>query len=327
MVFAVTVTRPIQRVIFSNKPLNGFIRIDGHFKIYPVHQWVKPNESSKFHLGPFTGLSDADDDFGPPYPLYIEVDVPEADEIEWFIDGQRLLDRYEKLAFFFIQGIELASDRRNQSQWTLVYDSQPQGLIASYAITRFGFSVEGDGGFERYLNEGGRAVNPFAGAIGYYDALLTENVLEFPAELDSLLKAYASLSQQQTENFDRAVFLFQQGEYLRFSKFDASVSYSSAIECLLSREKKKCKDCGQDIFGVGRKFKEFMDEFAPVSAGLVEVRKRLYDVRSKAAHGMQVPRVDRDPGLSSFDENDIIFPWLVRKGIVNWLANTSTPQA
>jgi hypothetical protein len=312
--------------MFSRKPLNGYIVVDGHFKIFPVHQWINIKElNSRMQTALGYGSNEAISAFGPPYPIYLEVDAPKPDDFTWARDGVRLLDRYETIAALLIPGIELASHEPSHDRWCRFFENIDNRLHSCHGITQFGISIDGDCSFERYVSEGGGNAKPYSGTTEFYDAILIESELAFPSDLTRYLSFYKSLKRKDRDNFDRAAFLFQQGEFLQKSRFEPLVSYASAVECLLNKKSVHCEACRQPKFGIGRKFEEFMQKFASVSSSLLKQRKQMYNERSKAAHGTYVYGVDRNESQGIEDSNNMLFSWLVRKGLLNWLINGNRP--
>ena len=157
-----------------------------------------------------------------------------------------------------------------------------------------------------------------------------ERVLEIPANLESFLERFFSLSREDREAFLRACFWFQHARtaysYSRSAAFTAAVS---AVEALMPDVKgpEVCEKCGRPI-GVGptKLFIEFVERFAPGGATEGD-RRKIYSIRSKLSHGGSLLPSDRriwSPGLRPdhiVEWDDIGTAWrLVRTVLVNWLA-------
>ncbi len=313
---------PLQRVIFSQKPLYGFIKVGGHFSIYPAHQWVNLTEVQSW---PYRALERAGrkegSNFGPPYPLFFEIDHPGSISSRWYEEAFVRLERYERLALLFIVGLESAAHQTSPDRWSAFEKMTADKLEISYGIVSFGFAVVGEASLARFIAEGGNTALPYqAEADGnYYDGLHVSDVLDYPNELEKTMDRYAALSPKAQKDFDRAAFFFHQGEFLRNGKFAPFTSYSSAIECLLDKQSEKCGSCGQEKYGIARRFTDFVERFAPISGPTRSQQKKMYQHRSKETHGVSVPHTDKEGMFKSFDANSYLFPWVVRKALVNWL--------
>jgi hypothetical protein len=111
-----------------------------------------------------------------------------------------------------------------------------------------------------------------------------------------------------------------------------SASYASlvaAIEALLPENKReRCKDCGQPIYRISKRFRDFLTLHVP---GQEQARERkalqdaFYELRSGLAHGSKVLQSDLEPwkfhDRRGQVEDDLHrrLQEVVRKAILNWL--------
>lgn len=112
-----------------------------------------------------------------------------------------------------------------------------------------------------------------------------------------------------------------------------SASYASlvaAIEALLPDDKpQRCKDCGQPIHRISKRFRDFLTRHAPGQEQASErkaLQNAFYELRSGLAHGSKVLQSDLEPWKFFHDhrgqvEDDLHrrLHEVVRKAILNWL--------
>jgi hypothetical protein len=253
--------------------------------------------------------------------LFIEIDHQVSIASKWYEEALLKLERYERLARLFIVGLESAAHQTSPNRWAAFEKVTADELEISYGIVSFGFAVVGEPSLARFIAEGGKAALPYQAAenVNYYDGLHVIDTLDYPNELKKTLDRYAQLPPEAQRDFDRAAFFFHQGEFLRNGNFAPLTSYSSAIECLLDEQSEKCGSCGQEKYGIGKKFRDFLAKYAPVSEKVRSLQKQMYSHRSKETHGISVNHIDKETIFKTFDQNDILFPWSVRKALVNWL--------
>jgi hypothetical protein len=239
----------------------------------------------------------------------------------WYEEAFVRLERYERLARLFIVGLESATHQVNPDRWAAFEKATADGLEISYGIVSFGFAVVGEASLARFIAEGGNAALPYQAEVdgNYYDGLHVSDMIDYPNELEKTMDCYAALSRKAQKDFDRAAFFFHQGEFLRNGNFAPFTSYSSAIECLLDKQSEKCGTCGQEKYGISKKFRDFLAKYAPVSDKIRSLQKEMYSLRSKETHGVSISHIDKDTIFKPFDQNDILFPWSIRKALVNWL--------
>lgn len=104
------------------------------------------------------------------------------------------------------------------------------------------------------------------------------------------------------------------------------VTFASAIECLLTKtDPETCSSCGQEVFGVHKNFKSFIDKFASTKES-EEYLSLVYSARSKLVHGENVYEVD-EPVFSIMNRSGrdaIVTMSVTRRAVINWLLSDKT---
>ena len=154
--------------------------------------------------------------------------------------------------------------------------------------------------------------------------------LSLPDTFDESLQIASQLPTRSYNNLFTALTLFAMSHGVwRDSRSASYASLVAAIEALLPENKgKRCQDCGQLVYRISRRFRDFLTLHAPGRERAPE-RKALqdafYELRSGLAHGTKVLQSDLEP-WKFFDrrgqvENDIHrrLQEVVRIAIKNWL--------
>ena len=161
--------------------------------------------------------------------------------------------------------------------------------------------------------------------------------LAVPTTLATLLDIFFNLSPFVQDQFLRAAYWLQHSH--RVSSISHSASYMAligAIEVLTEKAGEACPTCRQPVFSVGQRFREFLDEYAPLASGIdpdvAKARTRLYGTRSKITHGERLLLIDDDPVTFTLGPNAILeretfrHAWeSARVGLVNWLRRQAEP--
>jgi hypothetical protein len=310
------------RLIFSSRKLEGFIRAPGLFTMYPVGQWADIRSSgwARGCEGTSNGLSQ-NDGAGPPFPLHIEVAVDVPSDHPLFIE--RYLSKIrdaECLAALLIRGITPVSFLKSTRQWNTGWDAvtgEPFNYLASN-----GFSTNVATSFELFVATGGSEAPTYSGEAEYTDALIFDEAQTIPPFLNSAVDKFLALNRTRKKAFLRACYLFGAAEAVK-GQVESTPLYVSAIECVLDPiVPNRCSNCGQEQHSISRRFRDFMDRYAHVSERLKNERKSMYAKRSNIVHGRFVSAVDDPSWFPSLETDEILFPWLTRKALVNWLLST-----
>jgi hypothetical protein len=148
---------------------------------------------------------------------------------------------------------------------------------------------------------------------------------------EQAITGYWALSTEQKLKFDNAAFWLQHStKVYRESRSAAYVAIAIAIESVMPPPErgKQCECCKLHIGkGPTAQFKDFITQFVPAPALNGKQISRLYEVRSKLAHGHDLLIEDQEilaPALESFEDwqdHDII-QRLARIALMNWLNHT-----
>lgn len=109
------------------------------------------------------------------------------------------------------------------------------------------------------------------------------------------------------------------------SHSSAYIALVTAIESLIDKSEKKCEKCNQLVFGVNKRFKDFMKKNITFLKHYPVEEKIMYDTRSKLAHGNRLFYRDLEtPYLfsSTYDQESNLqgnVEFLTRIAIYNWL--------
>ncbi len=311
----------VSRVMFSNKLLTGYVEVKDHFRIYPIHEWVSIVDSGIVPSQMIIGGHDHNiDKFGPPFPIIIEVEVDVSIEHPLFIKRRNTkLDCYQYIVSLCIRGISPITFLSQDRIWTGHFNLEKTEF--AYRLANFGMNTEDEPSFDRYVSEGGKESVWYDEEVDYLDALLLGQKLMIPKNVFQFFKEFEQLDVEKKQNFIRAAFLFSQAEFLKNHNAESAVTYVSAIECLFENEEViRCETCNVEKLSLSVKFKKFMETFAPTSEHTINKRKKMYDTRSKSAHGIHVSRIDGEAGqIFGVRMNEYLFSCLTRKALFNWL--------
>ena len=158
----------------------------------------------------------------------------------------------------------------------------------------------------------------------YYDRHLGygpgEAIVDFPDNIDQTLSAYFALAPHPRVAFARACELYGQStDIWQASKSLSLVALVFAIEALVHANDPsptrcracsalvsadRCSTCGAPMFSLTRRFRQFVEDFAP-EAGDLRLANRLYEVRSTIAHQGHLLRSDEfDSGFNTGGKDD-----------------------
>lgn len=309
--------------VFCDKPLDGFIEIDGIFSLYPVENWLKASWAADSGAEPSSpsvpygavGLRDC----GPPFPAYLEVSVVESGDIS--IDARELDQGFKEKAFLLslaIVGVRPAHFQPNFPVWGRAVSAS----LADIRLFQPSFGLPEEISLSDYRAFGG-AATVYSGEASYLSSLApyTENRILVPDYLGAFFSKYQLLPRKLKADFLRAAGLFSQANMMRRLGMDSLQTYVSAVEALFDEAKRvQCESCGQFAYKLADRYQNFMNSFSQLSESAPFSHKSTYGLRSKIVHGKCVPKID------SFILDEKYHPkqeWaaeaLTRRALVNWL--------
>jgi hypothetical protein len=313
------------RVLLSRRPLNGFIEVQDHFSLFPVADFA---EVSKPISTPFFDRrltrNGPDSKFGPPFPVALQVQIPTLVDGEYDLDTSfRKLDIYSNLVCLLFHQLEPFPRTNRDGVWVREWNSDLARM--EYRIAQQGFGFDEAASLANYVGAGGRRAAVFTGE-NYFDSIPYPEEVCIPDFLERFFTNYENLDATKNADFNRASFLFWQAEQIRGFGGDPNPTYVSSVECLTKKQKgETCQTCNAKTSNLNEGYKAFLSNFAASSDVVMKLQKKMYNTRSKSVHGERVFSVD-DLSFDSDErfQNDILFPWLTRKGLVNWMiAQTS----
>jgi hypothetical protein len=214
--------------------------------------------------------------------------------------------------------------RYMQQEW--FFDTQTQkNSIASVGF----FDITKPGLIETFSNPQPENVIPLFVSPDYYKdmLLMTFNELQVPAHLPSFVLAFNKLGVVEKEAYLLSASWFADAQRIFSISSSACLnSLVTAIECMLPKDSEICSSCNQDKFGVGRKFNEFLDCYAPMEKGIDSTKRfrEVYATRSKLAHGAHKYIHDLISGefgyeTSREDHELRTMIQVVKTALINWI--------
>ncbi len=286
----------VERIIlYSTKPLNGVYKFREEFQIFSSRR--KPIQEGRFYF-PIT----LEFSYSPSSKTYFRYGYPHgADDLtKKIIEYQHLLSVATQ--FFFFDFIKEKNFRTKLTK--------------------------------------SRAKKVGTGKIRWYQdkALDDRNVPEMivPPYIDKFLEAYYSIDEKKRPALRKSMYLFYTGIELRGRYPSISfASLVSSIETLINLQKypsRPCNMCGQKIFKVGERFRDFLKIYAfngKMNREQKRIINKIYGIRSKILHEGNLllaskvwERGSKDMNKrwdQSFIHKDLIE--ITRACIINWTAS------
>lgn len=171
-----------------------------------------------------------------------------------------------------------------------------------------------------------------------------DNEITFPETIDICIEKYFNLKPEFQNKIKSAIRLINNGlSVTRTMRSIAFLSYVSSIETMVSIEmddeniefckscktlKKSsyiCQECNSPIWGIRKKFTEYLKKYVAGSSSSQKKYKKIYDLRSKIAHNGHLFLSDIDNTFVDMEIKNS--EWLInletlqlaRLNIVNWI--------
>lgn len=340
-----------RRIVFSKTPLKSQFRYRDRFQILPIDSEIAPLSPYSKHIPLLLEYYIDFDDKQNPKEIDIFDDLSAQHVIEFEI--LNILSVLSNHRFFRYSNVV--------SQWAMLapdteFKNLNQEQKDSYNNQYSSWTV---GGYvypglreEMEIKEFTDKKYPETPLVSPYFTYFTQDPVEnpkgeilFPETIYSCLDNYYLLSAKTLKKIKSSVALVCDGMDISDSKRSlAFLSFVSAIEALVGLEfsDKKiefqcnscksikispyhCLDCGQPIWGIKAKFKEFLKKFVAESKSSVATYNKIYNLRCKIAHQGQLFIGDYELSLKNMDkkENDWLMQLktlqLVRLSLTNWL--------
>ncbi len=315
------------RVLFSRIPLMGVFQWKDNFRIRPCLQTS--------HIGKGLAWGFEENQFkytekhlGPPYPFILEVRIKKSSNP--IIEHKRVssaLDYYQWLMVLLLpQLLGTASTSNNEPQWIVLKNDNitPEYHLAYEAFNVHESEIETGDQFS-VLNIPN--ITNYSGAGDYYNHFWFQSKeIEMPVEMEQFLNSFENLTTEDNENFRRSLYWFNTGVRLYNQEQLSIISFTIAIECLLtSPSSKKCSSCGKPLSdGPTKLFHEFMEKNLSLPDDINHLIKNIYPKRSNMVHGSHAYAADRGFfSLMEFDDPEFFTAIFVRRALINWLLTGS----
>lgn len=308
-----------QTVLFAHQPVNGYFKYGDKFQIVPV-----PPEAPQ----PPIAVGD--------HPLLLQFTFPRNDNahIE-IIRRTRIAREIELLCVAFTNGIWKGSNHVARHHWV---NTQPQNQnIHRSEYCQETYFYEDINYVPNTFTET-KAISPIAltPSNDYHSShgvVIGQN-LDLPDNFENQLDCFFNAPLEVRERFLRASFWFQHAQLVAsISKSASFTALMSAIEALMPEAMPSghCDACNRPISpGSTRRFKEFIEQFAPDIQTTSADKRKLYALRSALSHGGSLLHSDRNgwtPGMTSrsveeWENHDAMWR-IVRIALVNWIRTSS----
>jgi hypothetical protein len=315
-----------QRIIFSQKPLEGKFIWNDVFRIRPILNTSKIGKNLAWGINIETGiLEETDRNLGPPYPIIIEVRTKNSPNN--LINANRIfksLDNYQWLICCILQPlIGVPSSITNQPKWIILQNNSE---------VQYHLAYEGFNSNETDINKGENFTEidlpdapTYVGEIDYYNSLWQNcNQVELPDKIKKYFFHYDNLVEEKKLKFNRALYWFNAGLTISNHWESAIIAFVVSIECLQENHSTEiCPNCNRPkSSGPTKKFNEFMEKYLEIPDTLKDIVKRIYSDRSRIVHGRYAKAADEAFFSSSTFSNEVfVVQSFVRRALINWLVN------
>lgn len=308
-----------QTVLFAHQPVNGYFKYRDKFQIVPV-----PPEAPQ----PPIAVGD--------HPLLLQFKFPHSDNVHIeIIRRTRIAREIELLCVALTNGIWKGSNHVAQHHWV---NAQPQDQnIHRSEYCQETYFYEGINYIPNTFT-GTKAISPIAltPSNDYYsiNGFVIGQNLDLPDNFENQLDCFFSAPAEARERFLRSSFWFQHAQLVAsISKSASFTALMSAIEVLMPEAipTGHCDACNRPTSpGSTRRFKEFIEQFAPDIQTSSADKRKLYALRSALSHGGSLLHSDRNgwtPGMTSRSveewENHNAMWRILRIALVNWIRTSS----
>ena len=314
------------RVLFSSLQLRGSFSWGDRFRIRPCADTVRIGKGLNWFNHEIPGLNQ-EVHKGPPFPFLLEVRIPRSPNPSLEAGRSlRLLDQYQVLLTLLLWSTLGKIHHSSTPDWALIRS----GEVVVNHLVYAGFDHAEDGRFDNFPPYQGPQAPVYAEDDYYGRLWFPNNELHIPKSIDVHLSMFRDLDQPTAQAFLRACYWHALGVQFSAEPSIATVSFSTAIECLLPRpSQQKCPTCDKSTgAGPTQLFKRHLKRYGTIISELEKQRDSLYDVRSELVHGTSASRVDVD--FMSAQETDrdrlLLMAIVARRSILNWLSDPARPS-
>lgn len=337
-----------KNIAFTKTPLVGHFRFGDYFQVYPFTSENGPKSNKTRHFPCVIELTFHDSEIKKVEPFKLK----NVDELlsrttvqtNKLIEITNLLSVITNYRFFHYRHLEghwsipmpdvITEEFNNiKSVWTNSLFFYPE-YAKEFSIKDFSnIQIPTVPLFKRKL-------------YYYYDPVeSTDKMINFPSDINDVVKNYLNLSNKEKVVCDSAIHLFCNGlDIFDKMKSLSFLSIVSSIETLVNYEflnekidyecndcktlkssNRSCHKCGRPIWGVTAKFREFLFKYVSHDKEAKKMYSKIYELRSKIAH---TEYLINGENYGSWDFNDkteelsmrhLQAMQLGRRAISNWL--------
>lgn len=314
-------------LVFSRLPLSGYYRYEDKVQIYPAPpSWKRPPALRGDHpilLEVKTSVFEKSSFLQSPIVIEDAPGLPPRIAWEDFISLLSTLTNYSFFAYGTRQSWFIPLDDRK-------FEKKSIWGQETYIIPDDFEPVEGlqDPNCERMT---------FVDATEYFNAYarrLATEPISFPTNFSQLLKPFIKKhcfsKKIAVQSFRKAAKLFHTGVHLKDKGYlsVAFASFVSSLETLIAYDHRKksnprCKECGQKVFAVRKKFRQFFSKYGSDSREAEKYANKIYDTRSRFLHEGQFLLSEIDE-TATYLLDSVELEYLIRTCrllVVNWLIN------
>ncbi len=337
-----------KNIAFTKTPLMGYYRFGDYFQIYPFNSKNGPTSKNAKHFPCIIELTFQDSEIKKVEPF----NSKKMDEMlsritvqtNKLIEITNLLSVVSNYRFFHYRHLE--------GQWSIpipdIITDEVNNIKSLWTTNLFYYPQISK---EFYINEFSQVkisnIPLFDKQIYYFykPEESTEKTINFPTDINEVIKNYKNLNHKDKIVCDSAIFLFCNGlDIYDNMKSLSFLSIVSSIETLVNYEYlgekiefecgdcktikysgRHCHKCGRPIWGVSAKFREFLFKYVSDKKEAKKMYTKIYELRSKIAH---TDYLINGENYGSWDFNDktkeismrhIEAMQLGRRAITNWL--------
>jgi hypothetical protein len=330
-----------QKLIISKLPLSGYFRDENRFQLFPAPSsfdsapWLKADHLNILEVAvDLSEIPAQQMQRGKKEPDFIVLEKKSTIKGQEIVSLLTTLTHYD---FFTYDGSQSWFIPFRNGAW----ESNPEYGQRDYISSALRNPRGGYNDFS-LLEISEIAYDEPSEYYKRYAERLGSSPIQFPRSLNILLNKYWSLDKTLKTIFLSSCSFFNMGLKLR-GELNHSLSFASfvtAIEALSEYEFKaenknikfkcsnckalesshyKCKKCGEPIWGIAEKFRQFIKKYASTDEEVRKYANEIYGKRSKILHSGKL----LDVGLIESVEIERLII-LVRVCIVNFLINSKS---
>lgn len=341
-----------KNIVFTKTPLKSHYRFKDYFQIYPIDLEKSPQNKTAKH-----------------FPCILEFWVDEKEIAHINAMGSEIVDNMiSKTTFQTNRLIEITNllssitnyrffqYRNTEGLWSMPspenISDELNNISSEWSIGLYYYPNMADDFKIKEFTNLDFTTSSFIPKKVYYWYDPVENpdkAIDFPDLIDLAIENYLQLSRKEKVVCDSAIYQLCNGLDLQPTMRSLSfVSIVSSIETLVNYEFKNekieyscsdckslksstrtCKKCGEPIWGIAAKFREFLFKYVSSDKAAKKMYNSIYTTRSKIAHtdflisGDNYLNWNYDDKTEELEMQHLQAIQLSRRSISSWLTNRS----